>query len=262
MKTILAALHATLLGAPLLTQPALAADATPTYPALVVEDVKHVLTSPTRWEQQEWRNAGWAALAVVGTGMIVDRPLRNAMRKQSGNSTFMRDIERFGASYSLGVLGGFYIAGLAGNDKAVAVAQDGLAASLIASGIVTPVLKYATGRSRPRDTQDIARFQPFSRNASFPSGHTTQAFAVASVIATHYDESWVQCASYGVASLAGLARSYHDAHYASDIVAGAMIGTLVGKSVVGYNQQRRSGKMVLLPETSPGKVGVRLVQAF
>ena len=246
-----------------LAQPAQAAEAVLTYSQLVVEDIKHVITAPSRWEKPEWQDLGWATLAVAGTAAIVDRPLRDAMRRQSGNSAFMRDIERFGAGYSLGVLGGFYLAGAVGNnDKATAVAQDGLAASLIASGIVTPVLKYATGRSHPRDTPDIAHFRPFSGASSFPSGHTTQAFAVASVISTHYDETWVKYSSYTVAGLVGVARSYHDAHFASDILAGALIGTLVGQSVVAYNQPQCSRKVSLLPEVTPRVAGIRLTGNF
>ena len=233
------------------------------YPELLVDDIKHVITAPSRWEKPEWQNFGLAALAIGGTVAVIDRPLRDEMRRQSGTSTFMRDVERFGAGYSLGVLGGFYLVGAAGNnDKALAVAQDGLAASLVASGIVTPVLKYATGRSRPGETPDIAHFRPFSGAASFPSGNTTQAFAVASVISAHYDETWVKCSSYTVAGLVGVARSYHDAHFASDVLAGALIGTLVGQSVVVYNQSRRSGKVALLPEATPGWAGMRLAGNF
>lgn len=246
-----------------LTCTAHAADPGSSYPEMLWDDIKHVVTVPSRWQAQEWQNLGWATLAVVGTAAIVDRPIRDEMRRQSGTSRFMRDVERFGAEYSLGVLGGFYLVGAGGNnDKALAVAQDGLAASLIASGIVTPVLKYATGRSRPRETPDIAHFRPFSGASSFPSGHTTQAFAVASVISAHYDETWVKCSSYTVAGLVGVARSYHDAHFASDVLAGALIGTLVGQSVVAYNQPRRSGKIALLPEATPELVGVRLAGSF
>ena len=89
-------------------------------------------------------------------------------------------------------VGWIYLAGLAGNDTADEVAQDGLAASLIASGLITPSIKLLVGRSRPRANEGIANFKPFSDpNASFPSGHTTEAFALASVIANHYDERWV-----------------------------------------------------------------------
>jgi len=246
-----------------LSQPAQAADAAPPYPQLVVDDIMHVATAPSRWEKQEWQNLGLATLAVVGTAAVIDRPWRDEMRRHSGTSTFMREVERFGAEYSLGVLGGFYLAGAVGNnDKAMAVAQDGLAASLVASGIVTPVLKYATGRSRPRENAGTTHFRPFSGAASFPSGHTTQAFAVASVISAHYDETWVKCSSYGVAGLVGLARTYHDAHFVSDMLAGALIGIIVGQSVVAHNQQRRSGKMALVPDITPDRIGVRLAGSF
>jgi membrane-associated phospholipid phosphatase len=261
MQNRLHALAATLLLAT--TQTAQAADSNPSYTGLFVDDVKHVVTAPARWQSQQWQKFGWAALAVVGTAAIVDRPLRDEMRRRSGTSKFMRDIERFGAEYSLGVLGGFFLAGTLGeNDKALRVAQDGLTASIIASGIVTPAIKFVAGRSRPIKNAGVYHFRPFSGNASFPSCHTTQAFAVASVISAHYDQTWIKCTSYSVAGLVGLARTYHQAHFASDVVAGALIGSVVGQSVVEYNQQRRAGKVALLPDASSGGIGLRLAGNF
>ena len=86
------------------------------------------------------------------------------MRRHAPNhNRFLLNAERFGAEYSLGVLGRFYLAGALGNnDKASAVAQDGLAASLIASGPVTPTIKFITGRARPRENVGIAKFHTFS----------------------------------------------------------------------------------------------------
>lgn len=246
-----------------------AADATtsPSYPELFVDDVQHVLSAPSRWEKTEWQTLGWASLAVVGTAVLVDDPLRKEMRKQDQNNSFMNNIERFGSEYAWGVLGGFYLAGtLADDNKAMAVAQDGLTASFIASGLITPAIKYTAGRSRPNDnggTDDTFTFKPFSGAASFPSGHTTEAFALASVISAHYDEEvWVKYTTFGIAGLVGLARSYHGGHYASDIVAGAMIGTLVGQSVVARNKSRRAGKTVLLPEAGADFIGLRLAGIF
>ena len=244
-------------------------DAPPSsYPEILVDDVKHVLTAPARWQQQEWQYLGLATISVIGVAAIADRPVRDEMRRHApNNSPFLRNVERFGAQYSLVVLGGFYLAGATGNnDKAAAVAQDGLAASIIASGIITPTIKFITGRARPHENAGIAKFHPFSigysLDSSFPSGHATQAFALASVISDHYDESWVKYSSYTVAGLVGVARSYHDAHFASDILAGALIGTLVGKSVVAHNKSLRSGKVVLLPEIAPQLLGVRIVGSF
>lgn len=241
-----------------------AAAAELSYPEILLDDVTHVVTAPARWETAEWRQAGWASLAVVGTALAIDRPLRDEMRRHTGDHTFITQVERFGAQYAAGVVGGFYVAGLLADDEtALHVAQDGIAASLIASGIITPAIKLVAGRSRPRADEGIYHFKPFSNaNASFPSGHTTEAFALASVIANHYDETWVTCTSYSIASLVGLARTYHHAHFASDVVAGAMIGTLVGKSVVAHNASLRTGNLVLLPDFSPSLIGVRLAGRF
>lgn len=245
-------------------QTAHADDAAPAYPMLLVDDVKHVITEPLRWDDQDWRMAGWDALAVVGTALIIDRPLSDEMRRHSGDSKFMLQVERFGSQYAVGVVGAFYVAGiLGGNDTSMQVANDSLAASLIASGLITPSLKLVVGRTRPRDNAGVYNFRPFSNNnSSFPSGHATEAFALASVISDHYEETWITWASYSVAGLVGMARIYHEAHFASDVVAGAMIGTLVGRSVVSYNQQRRAGKVAILPDIAPGMLGLRLVGDF
>lgn len=244
--------------------PARAADTPASYPKILADDVGHVITAPARWQEPEWQDFGLAAIGVLGVAVIIDRPLRDEMRRHAPNDQrFMLGVERFGAEYSLAVLGGFYLAGSMGNnDTATAVAQDGLAACLIASGLVTPTLKLTTGRSRPRQNAGIAQFRPFGGASSFPSGHTTQAFALASVISGHYDDSWVKYSSYTVAGLVGMARSYHGAHFASDILTGALIGTLVGQSVVEHNRPLRAGKMVLLPEITPSSIGVRLSGSF
>lgn len=230
----------------------------------LLDDARSILGAPARWTDADWRQAGWLAGATLGTALLIDRPLRDGMARQSGDSVLMRRIEPFGAEYSLAVLGGFYLAGQVGEDRRMqAVARDGLSASLIASGLITPALKLAFGRSRPSQSADTFDFRPFSSAQSFPSGHTTQAFAVASVIAAHYpDQPLVQVSAWGVAGLVGLARSYHEAHYASDIVAGALIGSLVGQAVVARHAAEGRHNALLLPVLAPGSAGVQLVQRF
>ena len=133
----------------------------PSYPEVVWNDVKYVLSSPARWNNQDWKNFALATAGVVGVGAILDRPIQDEMRRHAPNdNTFLLYVERFGAQYSFVVLGGFYAAGAAGNNsRALAVAQDGLAASLIATGIITPAIKFITGRARPRENLGIAAFR-------------------------------------------------------------------------------------------------------
>lgn len=254
------------------SEPALAAHPTPAATAtatglgqLLMQDARHVLRSPIRWDQGTWQDIGLIGLAVVGTAAVLDRPLQNAVQRHRNRTSdkVTRVFEPFGAEYSLAVLGGFYLAGVITDDrKANAVAQDGLAASLIASGLITPVLKLTVGRSRPAQDEGTHRFRPFGGNASFPSGHVTQAFAVASVIAAHYEPLWIKTTAYGVASLVGYSRVYHNAHFASDVLAGAAIGLLVGTSLVAFNERLRGSHVSLVPIAIYKGAGFALAKAF
>ena len=95
-------------------------------------------------------------------------------------------------------------------------------------------------------------FHPFSgSDNSFPSGHATQAFAVASVISAHSDQVWVSVTAYTIAGLVGFARMYHNAHWTSDVTAGALIGTFVGRGVVALNKRLRSGDKTIRVAFSP-----------
>lgn len=239
---------------------------TPSYPELIFDDIQHVLTKPGDWKTGEWSNVGWASVAVIGTAILIDNPLREEMRRQPSNNGFMLNIERFGAEYSIGVMGSFYLAGkIADNETAILVAQDSLTASIIASGMITPAIKIATGRSRPYENAGNNDFQGLSANklnSSFPSGHTTEAFTLASVISAHYEEIWIKSSVYTVAAAVGIARIYNDAHFASDILAGALIGNWVGQRVVAHNQIRRERNFVLFPEATQDLIGLRLTGNF
>ena len=84
----------------------------------------------------------------------------------------------------------------------------------------------------PNTAANAFQFKPFSNNQSFPSGHASQAFAVATAIAENYPVWWVQTLCYGGAGLVGYARIEQNAHYASDVVAGALLGWAVAHAVV------------------------------
>lgn len=108
--------------------------------------------------------------------------------------------------------------------------------------IITPTIKFIVGRERPGNG-DAFQFDPFtSFSSSFPSGHTTQAFAVASVLAASYDDHpWIGVTALAIASAVGYSRINANQHYASDVLAGAAIGTAVGWSIVRRHQQQGSG---------------------
>jgi membrane-associated phospholipid phosphatase len=195
--------------------------------------------------------------------MVFDNDIRKAVQRNRNPTTddIFKAIAPFGAEYSLAVLGGFYVGGEIFKDpRSKAVALDGLAASIIASGLIDQSLKHAIGRSRPNKGRGPYDFHPFSGSDSFASGHTTQAFAVATVISEHYESLGVKVTSYGLASAVGYSRMNSDAHWASSVLAGAAIGTFVGEVVVRFNNGHRH--VAMMPLIGPHFKGAELVWSF
>jgi membrane-associated phospholipid phosphatase len=236
------------------------------YAQLVWDDTCHVLTAPTRWDATDWGVAAVATVAVVGTAYFLDDGLQKAIQKNRNSTAdaIARDSAPFGAEYSFIVLAGFELEGLIfDDDESRAVAQDGLAASIIAGGI-TEGLKLSVGRLRPNQhtaqgRKGVHYFEPFHNDPSFPSGHTTQAFAVATVISEHYDSLAVDIGAYGLAALVGYSRLESNSHYVSDVLAGAFIGTAVGRAVTSFNKSERWG---VGPAVDEHGMGLQLIVKF
>jgi membrane-associated phospholipid phosphatase len=212
---------------------------------MALKDTVSVLGAPLHWTGEQWVIAGGAMAGLVLVSAFADVVVREAT--QSHQSATLDDLTRivepFGSTYSLAVLGAYGVVGFAFHDAdARDTAIDGLIASALASGIITPSLKAVLGRERPNQTTDPLVFRPFrgGDDLALPSGHATQAFVVASVISAHSDRLWVSASAYTLAGLVAFARVYHNAHWTSDVVAGALIGTLVGRSVVALNNRIRS----------------------
>ena len=208
---------------------------------LVILDTKEVFTAPAHWSMRDWTVLG-GIVAGIGTVAVFDEDIERAIRRARNNTmtSIFDNVQPLGNEYAIGIVGSFYIYGEFFKDpRAKTTALDSIAATAIASGIVTNSFKYVIGRGRPTDGRGAYNFRPFSGQDSFSSGHTTEAFALASVISEHYDSLWVQVPAYGLASAVGYARLNNNRHWPSDVLAGAAIGTFVGKTVVHFNQKHR-----------------------
>jgi membrane-associated phospholipid phosphatase len=227
---------------------------------LVVLDVKEVFTAPARWDTRDWLVLGGIA-AGIGTVAVFDEDIERGIRRNRNDTltSIFDNVQPFGNEYAIGVVGTFYIYGEIFKDpRAKTTALDAISATAIASGIIDNSLKYVIGRGRPTDNHGAYNFQPFSGRDSFASGHATEAFALASVISEHYDTPWVQVTSYGLASMVGYARLNNNRHWPSDVLAGAAIGTFVGKTVVHFNQNHRqvSVKPIVGPDIHGAQMSV------
>ena len=208
------------------------------YLGLLWSDTGAVLTSPSRWDQDDWTYAGFAA-AGIGATASLDSTLKNHVQanRTAGEDNFFRQYQNLGYTWSFGIIGAFEVWGEACGDAiAKNTAMDALTASIIGPGLIGTSVKYAVGRERPSTTSRTFKFRPFSGNQAFPSGHAAQAFAVATAIAENYPTWWVQTLCYGGAGLVAFARVEQDAHYTSDVVAGSLLGWAVARAVVHRHQ--------------------------
>jgi hypothetical protein len=110
-----------------------------------------------------------------------------------------------------------------------AMSYDLLDAFLV-NGAYTSVLKVAVGRERPNGEDE----------KSFPSGHASNAFALAAVAERHY--GWkAGVPAYALASAVAVSRLQRNKHYLSDVLAGATLGYIVGRTVVRVNGRPLDG---------------------
>jgi membrane-associated phospholipid phosphatase len=217
-----------------------------------LRDGEAVATAPFRFDSRDWAEAAAISGGLVFVGTRDDRIdawVQNHRSKQTEN--FARVVKPFGAWAAIGVsvvaLGG----GLVSHDKRLLdTGRDAVEAEILAAGI-----EFI--RVRPSGGSDADEFRPFSGNASFPSGETTEAFAVASVLAARADGWVVPVVSYTLASCVGYARVHDRGHWASDVIAGGLVGTLIGRTIV-----RRHRREETQPEAPPPTYGFSIAPAI
>ncbi len=197
-----------------------------------------------------WLAAGFVGLTVAM--FPLDKHIETHLRDQTTPANRFLDRSATGFEY-ISTPGSFIIGGAL---YGIGVVTDrpnlkdlgwhGTEAVLLGSGI-TGVLKGVLGRARPDmfpDTRpsdfQFAKGFTVANRQSFPSGHTTTAFAAASAVTSEVNRMWprytwyVGPVLYGGATLVGLSRMYHNRHWASDVALGAGIGTFSGLKVVKY----------------------------
>jgi membrane-associated phospholipid phosphatase len=118
----------------------------------------------------------------------------------------------------------FFIYGLLAHDSTAKRNSIMMGAGLAASGIITIGLKYSVNRTRPFNTYSFIEKKGEGGGPSFPSGHTSSAFATATSLSLCYPKWYVIAPSFLWASAVGYSRMELGVHYPSDVLAGAIIG--------------------------------------
>ena len=127
-----------------------------------------------------------------------------------------------------------------------------VAQAFIVDNVVAYGVKTAVGRERPNGADD----------QSFYSGHTSNTFMWATVIDDHF--GWkAGVPAYVVASLVGISRVTRGSHWASDVLFGAAMGIISGKTASRGTRHSVSDRQIaVVPIVGGGKRGVSVRMVF
>lgn len=234
--------------APSAPQPAVVArTATPPAPAVVPSFGSLFRDLGSDFRHLPSRETAWILGAAGGIGLAVQRQDARVTREATQSLALDRMFEPGelvgGGAAQVGAAFATYAIGrVAKSPRTAAVGAD-LVRAQILNTVLTQGVKLSVGRTRP----DGSRF-------SFPSGHTSSSFATAAVLQRHF--GWrAGVPAYGLAAYIAGSRLQENKHYLSDVVFGAAIGIVAGRTVtIGRGQ----ATFALAPLAAPGGAGVNL----
>ena len=233
----------------------------------LADDFKDVVIAPKDWQGPDI----FRLAAVFGTGTVLftlDQDIFKWFEKNrtEAASDFFDFMTRFGDGGVLtGLLAAMYLSGEIAAEPGLRKTALLSLESFITAGLLTTVLKTAVGRARPRAFEGSQSFHPFSTSStytSFPSGHSTAAFAVAASIAEQSESRVVDVLAYSLATLVAVARVQKEKHWASDSFIGSAIGFFVAKKIAALDRAREAKSTTLSFQLIPKANGLTLVLAF
>jgi hypothetical protein len=234
-------------------------------------DAFSIIRAPSTFETKDyiWMSS---LLSMVAVSPLIDNRVR-AFRNQHFDLQYDRFLAywRFygDGTFTLSTGLGIYLAGLViANEWFRETGRDALSA-VVYSGIITGFIKFTAGRARPEKDRGAFAFEMFNIRdmyQSYPSGHTTNAFAFSSAIAARVSNPFAKIGLYSIASLTAAQRIYSDRHWFSDVLAGALIGTFVGNCVAKSNERVTESKKIntfqIIPDISSQHIGLLISTPF
>ena len=230
------------------------------YLVLVADDIKQQWTAPWRATRREWLGIGGFAAVTTGAILFADKPVNKFAVDQIRTnksvvsaSTYVTNFGGLYEVYTLAALGAYGLVFKKDKEKTTTLLAT---QAYVTGAVVETALKYLTSRQRPSYYDPATGLNshvfhgPFyhflkkdnSSFESFPSGHTTVAFAAATVFAMEYKDIWfVPVIAYSAATSIGLSRIVQNQHWISDVLVGAALGFLTGRQVV--NNYHRYSKL-------------------
>jgi len=181
---------------------------------------------------------GAAGAAVIGAddSIVAYFERENRWGSFSGVGTELGKSQLIGPAIGVSLL----VSRLSKNDEFRDLSYS-LAQGFIVTNVITGSIKKIAGRDRPDGT---------STN-SFPSGHTSNSFTWATIAQRRY--GWkVGAPAYAIASYVGVSRLQSRKHHLTDIIAGATIGYIVGRTVTRNRDSARDKRLRIGVAVPPG----------
>ncbi len=200
----------------------------------------------------------WSLVALVGGSFLIgglysfDDNVKNTFDNENRLGKAKDVFNLMGNPYVLGgsVLFTYGISKFIKSEK-LKVTAETLAEAFALSQALTLSLKYSVKRTRP-DGSD---------NTSFPSGHVSGAFAIATVLESLHGPKY-GIPAYAISTLIALSRMDANKHYLSDVLAGALIGTLSGYGTSMFHKKEYKDVFILPTVSQNHSFGLSVYKSF
>jgi len=223
----------------------------------VWSDTKLYFTSPLRWDSTDWVLFGGTLAAVAGAHEL-DGRVRDHF---AGKSPVLDGKDRHStrdAVPAAALVAGTWALGWMLDESSGRIEAYRMLEAGALSSITTEIFKYGAGRSRPNETLRVDDWR--KGGSSFPSLHVSAAFAIGTVFAESGGDEyrWVRrVVGYGMASGTVYARLHGNAHWLSDVVAGAAIGVSTGAFTLNRRYSRVSPVAINVMPTEVGGLSLQ-----
>lgn len=169
-----------------------------------------------------------AGCFLFGTGIRAqnwDIDLLRKINPENPSSNFWMGMSNSAYVAGVGAPAGMWLTGVISKDKKTKVNAYEMFGSIAIAAVITQGLKITIKRPRPYEKYDDVYPDQINSSESFPSGHTTVAFATATTLALEYKKWYITVPAYAWAAGVGYSRMYLGQHYPTDVIGGAVVGT-------------------------------------
>lgn len=227
---------------------------------IYLSDSWHIYSSPARIGR---RDTYWLAAFTAATGILYayDQDIYNGLKRNQDDKLY-KPFRKIGKTFEpigmMGTTNKYYVGALATGyifriRPLMEISAQILESHFIAGGVKN-VANILVGRSRPHEGKGPRNFE-FNNGTSFPSGHASSIFQVATVLSHHLKFRPATLALYGLATTVAFQRVTSDSHWPSDVFIAAIYGMAVSRAVISLHENRKA-KLITAPLIKGEAIGM------